>query len=124
MNPEQLQELEEKANLWDSLSDTLRTIFCGKFERPSNGITTIENTSNASSHIGLLLEESNEMLYKKAADVSYYVDVKTRINGNVELFFSADCGKHGTNEIIDEFEFTTKELLSILKKHDAEMPPM
>jgi hypothetical protein len=62
MTSEQLQELEEKAKLWDSLSDTLRTIFCGKFERPSNGTTTIENTSNASSHIGLLEEESKEMV--------------------------------------------------------------
>lgn len=62
MTPEQLQELEEKAKLWDSLSDTLRTIFCGKFESPSNGITTIQNTSNASSHIGLLEQENKEMV--------------------------------------------------------------
>jgi hypothetical protein len=62
MTPEKLQELEEKAKLWGSLSDTLRTIFCGKFERPSNGIATIQNTSNASSHIGLLEEESKEMV--------------------------------------------------------------
>lgn len=119
MTPEQLKELEEKAKLWDSLGKSLLDMY-----GHPNGTKTIPNTSNSSSHIGLLEEESNEMLYKKAADVSYYVDVKTRINGNVELLFSADCGKHGTNEIIDEFEFTTKELLSILKKHDAEVPPM
>lgn len=60
MPPEQLKELEEKAKLWDSLSDTLRTIFCGKFERPT--VKTIQNTSNASSHVGLLQEEFNEGL--------------------------------------------------------------
>lgn len=65
MTPEQLQELEEKAKLWDSLSDTLRTIFCGKFERPTNGTTTIENTSNAKTHIDLLDEELKEMLHLK-----------------------------------------------------------
>ena len=93
MTPEQLQELKEKAELWDSLSDSLRTIFCGKFERPipnlegeisENGKgyeqfkarrhvsktiaefkkaeSTIENISNSSSHIGLLREESREMV--------------------------------------------------------------
>ena len=60
MTPEQLKELEEKAKLWDSLSDTLRTIFCGKFERPT--VTTIENTSNASTFIDVLKEEFNEGL--------------------------------------------------------------
>ncbi len=62
MTPEQLQELEEKAKLWDELSPLLKTIHGSKFERPNNGITTIENTSNASSHIGLLEEESKEMV--------------------------------------------------------------
>ena len=61
MTHEELQELKEKAELWDSLSDSLRTIFCGKFDRP-NGTSTIENISNSSSHIGLLEEESKEML--------------------------------------------------------------
>lgn len=60
MTPEELQELEEKAKLWDSLSDTLRTIFCGKFERPT--VTTIENISNASTFIDVLKEEFNEGL--------------------------------------------------------------
>jgi hypothetical protein len=61
MTPEQLQELKEKAELWDSLSDSLRTIFCGKFDRPK-GITTIENISNSSTHIDVLKEEFNESL--------------------------------------------------------------
>jgi hypothetical protein len=60
MTPEQLQELSEKAKLWDELSDTLRTIFCGKFERPT--VTTLENISNSKTHIDLLEEESKEMV--------------------------------------------------------------
>ena len=63
MTPEQLKELEEKAKLWDELSPLLKTIHGSKFERPT--VTTIENTSNASSHIGVLEEELKEMLHPK-----------------------------------------------------------
>ena len=61
MTPEQLQELKEKAELWDSLSPILKTIHGSKFDRP-DGTSTIENISNSSSHIGLLREESREMV--------------------------------------------------------------
>lgn len=60
MTPEQLQELSEKAKLWDELSPLLKTIHGSKFERPT--VKTIQNTSNASSHVGLLQEEFNEGL--------------------------------------------------------------
>ena len=104
MTPEQLQELKEKAELWDSLSDSLRTIFCGKFERPyvldslegeviengkgaeqfnkyllhndsqKTGTSTIENISNASSHIGLLREENKEMVEVKDGEIKTFSD--------------------------------------------------
>lgn len=61
MTPEQLQELSEKAKLWDELSPLLKTIHGSKFERPSNGIITIENTSNASTFIDVLKEEMVEL---------------------------------------------------------------
>jgi hypothetical protein len=61
MTPEQLQELKEKAELWDNLSPILKTIHGSKFYRP-NGTSTIENISNSSSHIGLLETEFNESL--------------------------------------------------------------
>lgn len=64
MTPEQLQELKEKAELWDSLSPILKTIYGSKFDRP-DGTRTIENISNSSSHIGLLEEEVKEMLHPK-----------------------------------------------------------
>jgi len=59
MTPEQLQELKEKAELWDSLSDSLKGIYASQFKY---GTSTIENISNSSSHIGLLREENEEML--------------------------------------------------------------
>ena len=59
------------------------------------------------------------LLYKNSKDFIYSVDVKTFPDGKVKLQFSCDGGKHGTDELLDEFEYTVKELLSILQKHDA-----
>jgi hypothetical protein len=59
------------------------------------------------------------LLYKKESDLKYSVELKTRPDGSVVLQFSADAGKFGTDETLDEYEFTVKELLSILQKHDA-----
>jgi len=59
------------------------------------------------------------LLYKKESDLKYSVELKTRPDGSVVLKFSADAGKFGTDEMLDEYEFTVKELLSILQKHDA-----
>ena len=57
MTPSELQELKEKADLWDSLSEDLRKMYCNKFRY---GTSTIENISNSSSHIKLLEEESKD----------------------------------------------------------------
>lgn len=35
----------------------------------------------------------------------------------VKMLFSCDCGKFGTDEILDEFEVTPEELLIALQKH-------
>lgn len=59
MTPEQLRELKEKAELWDSLSDSLKGIYASQFKY---GTSTIQNISDSSSHIGLLEEESKEMV--------------------------------------------------------------
>lgn len=60
MTPEELQELEEKAKIWDELSPLLKTIHGSKFERAT--VTTLENISNSKTHIDLLEEESKEMV--------------------------------------------------------------
>jgi len=57
--------------------------------------------------------------YKKEFELKYFVDVKTCPDGKVIFQFGADCGKFGTDEMLDEYEFTAKELLSILQRHDA-----
>ena len=57
------------------------------------------------------------LLYKKESDLKYSVELKTHPDGKVVLKFSADCGKFGTDETLDEYEFTVKELLTILKQN-------
>ena len=57
------------------------------------------------------------LLYKKESDLKYSVEVKTCPDEKVILQFSADCGKFGTDEMLDEYEFTIRELLSILQKN-------
>jgi hypothetical protein len=54
-------------------------------------------------------------IYKRPEDVKYSVDIK-QTNDKVILSFSADCGKFGTDEQINEFELTVKELLSALQE--------
>ena len=56
------------------------------------------------------------LLYKKQEDVKYTVDIEQK-NGKVEMTFWADCGKFGTDEILDIHDMTPKELLEILQKH-------
>lgn len=48
MTPEQLQELKEKAELWDSLSPTLKTIYAPQLRK--------------SNHLDVLKEENEERL--------------------------------------------------------------
>jgi hypothetical protein len=59
------------------------------------------------------------LLYKNEEEVKHSVDIKTYPDGKLKLLFSADCGKFGTDEPLDEYELTVKELLLILQKHDA-----
>lgn len=57
-------------------------------------------------------------LYKNKEDVVYSVNIKDRSDdGKIDLGFSADCGKFGTDEGLDSFELTPLELLEILQKH-------
>lgn len=60
MTAEELQELKEKAELWDSLSDSLKGIYASQFK---HGVKTIQNTSNASSHIDVLEDEMKDCCF-------------------------------------------------------------
>lgn len=43
----------------------------------------------------------------------------TQSNGKIKMLFSSDCGKHGTNEILDEITISPEDLLRILQaKHN------
>lgn len=58
------------------------------------------------------------LLYEEANQAKYYLNLGKH-NDKIVLSFSANIGKHGTIESVDEYEFTVKELLDILQKHDA-----
>jgi len=119
MTPEQLQELEEKAKLWDEISGTFHKLLNPIKQHKdvvfdskpiSEYKSTIENTSNTSSHIGLLEEESKEMVEIRDfdTDIEKYEnelycsmcgndDKKTfiydRSVANGEIWNCKDCGK-------------------------------
>lgn len=57
MTPQEQQKLKEFCDLYDSLSTTLKQIFVSQIP-----YGTIQNTSNASSHIDVLKEESDDMV--------------------------------------------------------------
>lgn len=54
------------------------------------------------------------LLYKDKKDVEYSVEIK-QSKGRINLLFSADCGKFGTDEILDEHDLTAEQLLQILQ---------
>lgn len=62
------------------------------------------------------------LLYKKAEDLTYNIEFKNLGDGNLQLSFSADCGKFGTEEQLNEYYLTVKELLSILQRNELERP--
>ena len=60
------------------------------------------------------------LLYPKPEETTYKIKVEMLGNSNLHLLFSADCGKFGTEELLDEYFLTVKELLYILQKNENE----
>ena len=56
-------------------------------------------------------------LYKKPEDVIHSVKIDQN-NGIIDLYFYADCGKHGTDESLSSHSLSVKELLEILQKYE------
>ena len=54
------------------------------------------------------------LLYKDPKYVIISVEVITK-EDEVEFIFLADCGKHGTHEIIDGYKLTPERLMAILQ---------
>ena len=57
------------------------------------------------------------LLYKDKKDITTFVEIEN-INGVVKLEFSSDCGKFGTDEILDGYTLTPERLLEILQEHE------
>ncbi|PRP68128.1 hypothetical protein [Nonlabens agnitus] len=54
------------------------------------------------------------LLYKDPQNFKYTVDIEQN-DGEVNMVFWSDSGKFGTDEIVDEYHFTPKELLEVLQ---------
>jgi len=57
------------------------------------------------------------MIYKDILDQDVTVEID-KIDGVLEIDFYSDCGKFGTDEIIDGYKLTPKRLLEILQEHE------
>ena len=53
------------------------------------------------------------LLYKDPKDMKISCDV-SQVDGKIILDFSADCGKFGTDEMLDGFTLTPERLLQVL----------
>jgi len=53
------------------------------------------------------------LLYKDKEDVKISVKV-TEKDGSINLLFTSDCGKHGMDEIIDEYDLNPEQLFNML----------
>tara|TARA_R110002096_G_scaffold368745_1_gene562010 strand:+ start:7514 stop:7723 length:210 start_codon:yes stop_codon:yes gene_type:complete len=56
-------------------------------------------------------------LYKDKEDITTFVEIEN-VNGVVVLEFSADCGKFGTDEMLDGYTLTPERLLEVLQSSD------
>lgn len=57
------------------------------------------------------------MIYKDKKDVTTTCEI-IQEEGKVCLVFSADCGKFGTDEMLDAYYLTPERLLQILQDRD------
>lgn len=56
------------------------------------------------------------IIYKDQKDVVYSVEITFNTNRRINLIFSCDGGKFGTDERLAEYEVTPLELLKIIQK--------
>lgn len=54
----------------------------------------------------------------KEKDYTVSVEIK-KVNGKLNFLFTADCGKHGTDETLAEYNFDAIRLLKIFAKVDV-----
>ncbi|WP_394749522.1 hypothetical protein [Spongiimicrobium salis] len=57
------------------------------------------------------------MMYTSKEDQKVSVNIQDR-EGKIELVFSSNCGKFGTDEILDQYTLKPERLLQILQDRD------
>lgn len=57
------------------------------------------------------------LLYKDKKDQKLSVEIEM-IDGKIQIEFSKDCGKFGTDEMIDGYLLSPEKLLEILQDRD------
>jgi hypothetical protein len=57
-------------------------------------------------------------LYKDREDIIYSVCIKFNTNGKINLLFSCDGGKFGTDEMLAEYDLSPLELLKIIQESE------
>ena len=57
------------------------------------------------------------LLYKDKDKIKYSVEIKHNKDGSITFEFGCDGGKFLTDEILDGFSLTTKQLLDVLQEH-------
>jgi hypothetical protein len=63
--------------------------------------------------------EIMSLLYKDRKDIVTSVEIKKQYGSNTLIFdFSADCGKFGTDEMLDGYTLTPERLLEILQSSE------
>jgi len=60
------------------------------------------------------------LLYPNRGKSKTSVAIGRQPEGEIVLEFSADCGKFGTDEILDRYTLTAERLLEILQSHDLD----
>lgn len=65
-------------------------------------------------------EKQRGILYVPTEDLKYEVSTKDIGLGSVQITFSCNGGKHGTDEIIDVIEINVLSLLNLLRENQSE----
>lgn len=58
------------------------------------------------------------LLYKDSKHIRYSCEIRQIQDDKIELDFWSDCGKFGTDEMLDRYVLSTEKLLQILQERE------
>jgi len=58
------------------------------------------------------------LLYKPKEEQTVSVEFEFVEDGKIQIYFTSDCGKFGTDEMLDGYVLTPERLLQILQDRD------